>query len=189
MTTSKVNFAFVSRATYNQLFELATLVAGMSKGKINHAQSTGGTTKLASTIGTKLGNNPTYSAAFADGGFDYTWTHAQAIDDTLAAEAYAQAQAAEQAAAASKATEPQPEATKRTTKDVVSAKQWIRELLAGTSGGVGYTLDELCAMSGKSAVNIRTMLSDLRSSKYCGAGGVFATKSTRVGGKVYYSQA
>ena len=70
---------------------------------------------------------------------------------------------------------------------VKSAKQYIRELLS--VDGAALTLDELCAASGKTAVNVRTALSDLRSVKYAGNAGVFITASTKaLDGKTRYQQ-
>lgn len=70
---------------------------------------------------------------------------------------------------------------------VVSAKQFIRNALAGDKE---YTVAELCTLSGKTEVNVKTMLSDLRSPKYCGKQGVFATVGIkRADGKTYYSKA
>jgi len=69
-----------------------------------------------------------------------------------------------------------------------SAKQYIRDLLS--VDGAALTLDELCAASGKTAVNVRTALSDLRSVKYAGNAGVFITASTKaLDGKTRYQQA
>lgn len=72
-------------------------------------------------------------------------------------------------------------------KSVKSAKAWLRDLLS--ADGAEYTIAELVARTGKTEVNIRTMLSDLWSAKHCGAAGVFNTKSVRKDGKVYYSKA
>ena len=38
-----------------------------------------------------------------------------------------------------------------------------------------FTVEELCILTGKSEVNVRTALTDLRSPKYCGVGGPFVT--------------
>ena len=73
-----------------------------------------------------------------------------------------------------------------TQRTVIGAKQHIRQLLS--VAGASLTLAELCAASGKSEVNVRTMLSDLRSAKYAGKSGVFITISTRgADGKTRYS--
>ncbi len=69
----------------------------------------------------------------------------------------------------------------------ISAKQAIRNLLS--ADGTEYTVAQLCALSGKTHVNIVTALSDLRSSKYAGKGGVFVTKSTKKADGTYYSKA
>jgi hypothetical protein len=77
-----------------------------------------------------------------------------------------------------------PAATSGSAK---SAKQFIRDLLA--VDGAALTVDELCEATGKTAVNIRTALSDLRSTKYAGTAGVFLTKSSREGNITRYSKA
>jgi hypothetical protein len=69
-------------------------------------------------------------------------------------------------------------------KNIKSAKSWLRELLS--EDGAEYTIAELVARTGKTEVNIRTMLGDLRSAKYCGSAGIFNTKSVHKNGKVYY---
>lgn len=66
-----------------------------------------------------------------------------------------------------------------------SAKDAIRFLLTHNAR---LTLADLVRMSGKSEVNVRTMLSDLRTSKYCGKLGVFNTRAVREGGKVFYER-
>jgi hypothetical protein len=67
-----------------------------------------------------------------------------------------------------------------------SAKQFIRELL-GTDGAA-MSVPELCKASNKTAVNIVTALSDLRSVKYAGKAGTFATVSSkRADGATVYS--
>jgi len=68
-----------------------------------------------------------------------------------------------------------------------SAKQFIRETLSVE--GAKLTVEEMCKQSGCTPVNIRTMLSDLRSPKYAGKAGVFITKSVRDGDKTYYMKA
>ena len=78
-----------------------------------------------------------------------------------------------------KVTPPAPSHTK-------SAKQYIREALA--VDGVELTVEDMCKASGCTPVNIRTMLSDLRSPKYAGKAGVFITKSVRKDGKTFYSK-
>lgn len=67
-----------------------------------------------------------------------------------------------------------------------SCKEWLRELLSQKDAS--YTLTELVALTGKTEVNVRTMLSDLRNPKYAGKAGVFRTKSVRVAGVTKYSQ-
>jgi hypothetical protein len=75
------------------------------------------------------------------------------------------------------------------TGEAMGAKPIVRALL-GTPNDAGeypsYTVNELCAITKKSDVNIRTVLSDLRSQKYCGSGGVFMTHSFKKEGKTYY---
>lgn len=66
-----------------------------------------------------------------------------------------------------------------------SAKDAIRFLLTHNPR---LTLAELVRMSGKTEVNVRTMLSDLRTAKYCGKLGVFNTRTVREGGKVFYER-
>lgn len=85
--------------------------------------------------------------------------------------------------------------------DAMGAKPLVRKLMGTkvqlfatvdgveTLAGEQYPLmsiDDLCNATKKSEVNIRTILSDLRSPKYCGAGGVFKTVSTKVDGKTLY---
>ncbi len=80
-------------------------------------------------------------------------------------------------------------AGKRTT--TMSAKDWLRQLFNAVNEAgepVAYTLKELIALTGKTEVNIRTMLSDLRSPKYCGKDGVYNTKAVRVAGVTSYSK-
>jgi hypothetical protein len=72
-----------------------------------------------------------------------------------------------------------------------SAKDEIRRIL-GTYHDDGtlpeYTIEELARMTKKSEINIRTMLSDLRSTKYCGREGVFLTERIkRPDGKISFS--
>lgn len=66
----------------------------------------------------------------------------------------------------------------------MGAKPLVRKLL-GTQMEDGtwpsMSVEELCTATKKSEVNIRTILYDLRSPKYCGAGGIFNTASTKEG--------
>jgi len=55
--------------------------------------------------------------------------------------------------------------------------------------GSRYTLAELVTLTGKTEVNVRTQLSDMRSPKYAGKAGVYVTSSTRVGTVTYYAKA
>ena len=60
-----------------------------------------------------------------------------------------------------------------------SAKDEIRRVL-GSPGPDGklldYTIEELSQLTKKSEINVRTMISDLRSAKYCGRAGIFLTE-------------
>lgn len=199
----QIDNAFVMRATVSQLQAVAAII-GMSEAQVQKALSKG---KLAAVVGTKLANDPTYSAAFNDGTLTMDIPEPNAAEAAAAeaaaaeaaerdqrrqaraakeAEAKAAAAAAKEAAAAekAKADEAPPAGKRAATK---SAKDWLRDLLSAE--GASYTLAELVALSGKTEINIRTMLSDLRSPRYCGKAGVFATKSVRTGGKTYYSKA
>lgn len=49
-----------------------------------------------------------------------------------------------------------------------------------------FTVEELCVLTGKSEVNVRTALTDLRSPKYCGTGGPFITVLVRELGLTFY---
>lgn len=69
----------------------------------------------------------------------------------------------------------------------ISAKQHIRNLLS--VDGAQLSVAQLCAASGKTSVNIITMLSDLRSVKYCGKSGTFNTVATKRDGVTFYSKA
>jgi hypothetical protein len=159
---TQVNNAFVMSATAEQLAALAEFV-GMSGAQVAKAVRLN---KLAQVIGTKLANSPEHNAAFAAN--ELTIDLPEAPQPEPQAQPQAQAQPGKRAA----------------TK---SAKDWLRDLLSAENAE--FTLAELIALSGKTEVNIRTMLSDLRSPKYCGKGGVFATKSVRKDQKVYYSKA
>lgn len=160
-----VTNAFVLNCTREQLVALACHI-GMSADKQAHALKKG-LTKLRATVGTLLANDPTYAPAFTAG--------------TLSVEL-----PVDPAEAAADQASQQQQAKASARKNVKSAKAWLRELL---STGQEYTLAELVKLSGKTEVNIRTMLSDLRSVKYAGKSGVFNTKSVRRDGTVYYSMA
>lgn len=71
----------------------------------------------------------------------------------------------------------------------MGAKPHVRKLL-GTANPDGkyplMTMEDICHVTKKSQINIRTILSDLRSPKYCGTGGVFMTASTKIDGKTFY---
>lgn len=68
----------------------------------------------------------------------------------------------------------------------VGAKVALRDLF--DVPGSKYTLKELVAQTGKTEVNVRTQLSDMRSAKYAGKHGVYMTQATRVAGVTYYSK-
>lgn len=78
------------------------------------------------------------------------------------------------------------------TGDAMGAKPHVRKLL-GTANPDGkyplMTMEDICHVTKKSQINIRTILSDLRSPKYCGTGGVFMTTSTKIDGKTFYQYA
>jgi len=75
------------------------------------------------------------------------------------------------------------------TGDAMGAKPLVRKLM-GTANEDGtlpaFSVEMLCAATKKSEVNIRTILSDLRSPKYCGAGGTFMTHSFKEGNVTMY---
>lgn len=156
---------------------------GMSDEQVRHATKK---KKLVATVGTKLANSATLGAAFADGTLDSAQLLNSALDAAIAAQLDAQYAADWDAAHAEDAKRAQPQDAPK-GKQIKSAKAWLRELLS--VDGAEYTLKQLIALTGKTEVNIRTMLSDLRSVKYCGSAGVFATKSVRKNGEVYYSKA
>jgi len=74
-----------------------------------------------------------------------------------------------------------------TPKNVKSAEKWLRELFSVK--GAEYNLEQLKTLTGKSGVNLKTKLSDLRNPRYCGRGGVLETESVNRGGKLYYRRA
>lgn len=49
-----------------------------------------------------------------------------------------------------------------------------------------YTVEEICRLTGKGEVNVRTCLTDLRTKSYCGVGGPFVTESFREGPHTFY---
>jgi hypothetical protein len=172
-----INNAFVMSANAEMLQALAAAVS-MTQAQIDHANKK---RKLAQHVCTKFSNSATLSTAYAAGTLD----HATLCNDALnalcaAADAQAQANSANSAN-----SEQQASASQR--KPVKSAKAWLRELLSAADAE--YTLAQLVALTGKTEVNIRTMLSDLRSAKYAGKAGVFNTKSVRKNGAVHYSKA
>ena len=100
----------------------------------------------------------------------------------------AEAERAERMAKAeAEATAPNDAAQRQQRANATSCKQWLIDLLGAV--GAKYTLKQLCQLTGKSEVNVRTMLSDLRSARYAGKYGVFNTKSVRIDGVTWYSKA
>ena len=71
-----------------------------------------------------------------------------------------------------------------TRTNALSAKQLIINALS--ADGVLLSIDELCTMTGKTAVNIRTQLSDLKSPRYAGNYGVQPIKSAKRDGVTRY---
>lgn len=75
------------------------------------------------------------------------------------------------------------------TGALAGAKPLIRKLM-GTAAEDGtypaFSMDELCKETKKTEVNVRTILSDLRSAKYAGSGGVFMTHSFKEGDVTKY---
>lgn len=155
-----VNSAFVNSATNEQLKAIAVLLA-MTPKQIGKANGKG---MLRQHVGTKLAQGATREA-FDAGTLEMDIPEASVQEEPQAS------------------AEP-PKGKRAATK---SAKDWLRELLEDSAKE--FTMVELVALTGKTEVNIRTMLSDLRSAKYAGKKGVFNTKSTRKDGKVYYSRA
>lgn len=141
--------------------------------------------------GTKLANSAEHSTLYAAGTLRMQLDvevqaeaqHAQAEADDVRFAYEAEAEAEAQAEAQAEAHTASASATK-------SAKAWLHELFnKRNSAGAyaSYTLAELCALTGKTEVNVRTMLSDLRSVKYAGKYGVLNTRSTRSAGVTRYS--
>lgn len=181
MQSTIINNEFVMSCPTSVLQAIARVIG------VAEPQVTGKVKKLRAIVGTKLAQGETREA------FDAGMLTAemignavvQALVEALAARMADDWDAAYAEEAQRKAAEPKAQAGKRANNK--SAKDWLRELLS--QADAKFTLGELVALSGKTEVNIRTMLSDLRSPKYCGKGGVFNTKSTRVDGKTYYSAA
>lgn len=144
------------------------------------------TSKLRAIVGTKLANDSNFNVAFAADTLLTVQLNNVALD--VAVEAYEQrAYDAMRAAADTDNDVFDVEHKKQAGKSIKSAKTWLRELLSAPDSS--YTLKELVALTGKTEVNIRTMLSDLRSVKYAGSAGVFVTKSTRINNVTRYSKA
>ena len=70
------------------------------------------------------------------------------------------------------------------------AKPMLRRIL-GTSDSNGaypsFSIEDLVRLTGKGDANVRTCLSDLRSTTYCGKEGVFFTKCTKVASVAVYT--
>ncbi len=69
------------------------------------------------------------------------------------------------------------------------AKPMIRRVMGTSDINGGYplfTIQELMALTGKSEINVRTSLADLRSPKFCGQDGVFITIMQKQGGVAFY---
>lgn len=213
MTTANtiIDNAFVLNCTNEQALALALLI-GMTAKQVKRCPANG---TLNAAIGMRLCNEP-YASFFnagklfasdmiagaiehdihidadtalalfelLNGQHEYDQRDSQRVNDIDTA--YEQASAFNAGYDAAKAGQ-RASAGKRASNGSKSAKQWLIDLLS--QAGASYTLDQLCALTGKSEVNIRTMLSDLRSARYCGNYGVFVTKSTRVAGQTFYSKA
>ncbi len=162
------------------------------------------TNKLRAVVGTKLANSATLSSAYASDTLDHEQLCNAALNAYVTAQADAGQADAGQADAgqadagqadAGQADAGQADAGQAGTGQAgtdkraanVSAKQWLIDLLSAPNAS--YTLAQLIALTGKTEVNIRTMLSDLRSAKYAGKYGVFNTKSVRINGVTHYSKA
>lgn len=162
--------------------------------------------KLRAIVGTKLANSATLSEQFSNDTLEHVTLLNDALSAAIDADIAQQARAAIDAADAAAhdamradadamnaaydtahAAQAEPQAPHGKRDASKSAKAWLIELLS--VAGAQYTLTELIELTGKTEVNIRTMLSDLRSAKYAGKYGVFNTKSTRVDNKTYYSKA
>lgn len=156
---TKVNSAYVMSCPVNRLLELAILLK-MTPKQINHAVTR---ERLHKVVGTKFDNDPTYRAAYSNGGFEFTFS--DEVEPTP--------------------SEPTSDAPKGKRDGVLSAKDMLRHILSRSWSE--FSLAELVTMTGKTAVNIRTMLSDLKSPVYCGKGGVFTIYSRKVDGVVKYS--
>lgn len=166
-----VDNKFVLSASLQALTLIAEQ-AGLQAKRIEAAAKRG-REHMAVWLGTHLSNSKDTRDVFAAG--------------KLAVELPWEALTPEQQAAHKQASpQDEPKASSKSV-DTKSAKDWLRELFSKPNAR--YTLAELVALTGKTEVNIRTMLSDLRSSKYAGKLGVFVTKSERIGQKVYYSRA
>lgn len=188
-----INNAFVMNANAVMIEALAFAI-GMTTEQVIKAQRK---SKLHAHVGTRFANGE-YSAQFANDTLDSAMLNDVLLNDAVSAyEAQrfaddydsAQAEYATRKAQAD-ASAPHVDAGKRNNN--ISAKQWLIDLLSCVDANgmpVSYTLRELIALTGKTEVNIRTMLSDLRSAKYCGKYGVFNSKSTRINGEWRYAKA
>jgi hypothetical protein len=69
------------------------------------------------------------------------------------------------------------------------AKPMLRRIMGTPDSLFNYqrfTVDELCHLTGKTEVNVRTCLADLRSLKFCGKEGPFVTKMIKEAGMSFY---
>jgi len=69
------------------------------------------------------------------------------------------------------------------------AKPMLRRLFLtpdATFNHIAYTVEELCTLTGKTEVNIRTALTDLRSLKFCGSEGPLVTRMFKEKGLTFY---
>ena len=139
--------------------------------------------KLRKVIGTKLANDKRYAESYAAGTLTYEVHDASADADASSADCGSESADFEQSAGAANAS------AQQSASKTKSAKAWLHELFAkrdSAGAPVRYTLAELCALTGKSEVNVRTMLSDLRSAKYAKPYAPLHTVSTRSAGVTYY---
>lgn len=184
-----INNLFVLSCNEKCLLALAVHY-GVSEGQMKDlSKSTKGMKKLRAIVGNKISQSPDVAAAYAAGTLTAEMLANAELNAAIEEADLAAVQAARDAmfAEADKMNVEWDAAHKAQTKAIKSAKDWLRELLS--VDGASYTLADLVALTGKTEVNIRTMLSDLRSAKYAGKAGVFKTVSTRKDSKVYYSKA
>lgn len=183
-----------------------TLLAGAVEMTTEQLERALRKNKAAQHIGTKF-TNGVHSEAYAAGTLDHTTLGYAPLNDYVDALASAapafsdsdydnahwfnDALNASVAAGAAQAAERAAQAATGKRAMTKSAKAWLRELFdANDANGapMQYTLLELITLTGKSEVNIRTMLSDLRSSTYAGKFGVYLTHSVRVANVTHYQR-